>query len=158
MVAGLLGNESSDSNRFTLVTPKSENDVRLQATLGNQIPTGLPVGVVSVCISLITVSAFHSDMSEWLTNHFSKEDIHSVENVAFKDIKWGEAPFGYTYTKDDKIKNIYLMHHNQIKLQKPRTYKGVYKKPFSFKYVRYHHDIFMCVTTMIFSCMIFQVM
>ena len=98
---------------------------------------------VIVCISLITVSAFHSDMSEWLTNHFSKEDIHAVENVAFKDISWGEAPFGYTYTKDDIIKNIYLMHHNQIKLQKPRTYKGVYKKPFSFKYVRYHHDIFM---------------
>ncbi len=46
MVTGLLGNESSDSNRFTLVTPKSENDVRLQATLGNQNPTGLPVGVV----------------------------------------------------------------------------------------------------------------
>ena len=46
MVAGLLGNESSDSNRFTLVTPKSENDVRLQATLGNQNPTVLPVGVV----------------------------------------------------------------------------------------------------------------
>ncbi|MBC6009904.1 HTH domain-containing protein [Catenibacterium sp. NSJ-22] len=48
MVAGLLGNESSDSNRFTLVTPKSENNVRLQATLGNQNPTGLPVGVVSM--------------------------------------------------------------------------------------------------------------
>ena len=47
MVVGLLDNESSDSNRFTLVTPKSENDVRLQATLGNQNPTGLPVGVVS---------------------------------------------------------------------------------------------------------------
>ena len=46
MVAGLLGNESSDSNRFTLATPKSENDVRLQATLGNQNPMGLPVGVV----------------------------------------------------------------------------------------------------------------
>ena len=46
MVVGLLGNESSDSNRFTLVTPKSENDVRLQATLGNQNTTGLPVGVV----------------------------------------------------------------------------------------------------------------
>ena len=46
MVVGLLGNESSDSNRFTPVTPKSENDVRLQATLGNQNPTGLPVGVV----------------------------------------------------------------------------------------------------------------
>ena len=48
MVAGLLGNESFDSNRFTLVTPKSENDVRLQATLGNHNPTGLPVGVVSI--------------------------------------------------------------------------------------------------------------
>ena len=47
MVVGLLGNKSSDSNRFTLVTPKSENDVRLQATLGNQNPTGLPVGAVS---------------------------------------------------------------------------------------------------------------
>ena len=51
MVAGLLGNESSDSNRFTLVTPKSENDVRLQATLGNQNPTGLPVGVVSLVLN-----------------------------------------------------------------------------------------------------------
>ncbi len=46
MVVGLLGNESPDSNRFTLVTPKSENDVRLQATLANQNPTGLPVGIV----------------------------------------------------------------------------------------------------------------
>ena len=47
MVVGLLGNESSDSNRFTLVTPKPANGVRLQATLGNQNPTGLPVGAVS---------------------------------------------------------------------------------------------------------------
>ena len=47
MVVGLLGNKSPDSNRLTLVTPKSENDVRLQATLGNQNPTGLPVGAVS---------------------------------------------------------------------------------------------------------------
>ncbi|SFL37184.1 hypothetical protein SAMN05216390_1231 [Lachnospiraceae bacterium KH1T2] len=46
MVVGLLGNKSPDSNRFTLVTPKSENDVRLQATLANQNPTGLPVGTV----------------------------------------------------------------------------------------------------------------
>jgi hypothetical protein len=53
VVAGLLGNESSDSNRFTLVTPKSENDVRLQATLGNQNPTGLPVGVVRNHIILL---------------------------------------------------------------------------------------------------------
>ena len=47
MVVGLLDNESPDSKRFTLVTPKSENDVRLQATLDNQNPTGLPVGAVS---------------------------------------------------------------------------------------------------------------
>ena len=46
MVVGLLGNESSDSNRFTLVSPKPENGVRLQATLGNQNPTGLPVRAV----------------------------------------------------------------------------------------------------------------
>ena len=48
MVVGLLGNESPDSNRFTLVNPKSENDVRLQATLANQNPTGLLVGTVRV--------------------------------------------------------------------------------------------------------------
>ena len=48
MVVGLLDNECPDSNRLTLVTPKSENDVRLQATLENQNPTGLPVGVVSI--------------------------------------------------------------------------------------------------------------
>jgi len=47
VVVGLLGDKSPDSNRFTLVTPKSENDVRLQAKLGNQNPTGLPVGAVS---------------------------------------------------------------------------------------------------------------
>ena len=46
VVVELLGNESSDSNRFTLVTPKPENGVRLQATLGNQNPTGLPVRAV----------------------------------------------------------------------------------------------------------------
>ena len=46
MVVGLLGNESPDLNRFILVTPKSENDVRLQATIDNQNPAGLPVGVV----------------------------------------------------------------------------------------------------------------
>ncbi|HCW22420.1 MAG TPA: hypothetical protein DGX96_01745 [Lachnospiraceae bacterium] len=46
MATGPLGNRNSDSNRITLVTPKSANDERLQATLGNQNPTGLPVGAV----------------------------------------------------------------------------------------------------------------
>ena len=50
VVVGLLGNESSDSNRFTLVTPKPENGVRLQATLGNQNPTGLPWEQSESCI------------------------------------------------------------------------------------------------------------
>ena len=51
MVVGLLGNKSSDSDRLIPVTPKSENDVRLQATLGNRNPTGLPVGAVRIKIT-----------------------------------------------------------------------------------------------------------
>ena len=54
VVVGLLGNESSDSNRFTLVTPKPENGVRLQATLGNQNPTGLPVRAVRIIMQRLT--------------------------------------------------------------------------------------------------------
>ena len=53
MVVGLLGNENPDLNRFTLVTPKPANGVRLQATLDNQNPTGLPVGAVSMVKNLI---------------------------------------------------------------------------------------------------------
>ena len=52
MVVGLLGNKSTYSNRFILVFPKSENDVRLQATLGSKNPTGLPMGVVSKKITV----------------------------------------------------------------------------------------------------------
>ena len=52
MVVGLPGNESPDSNRTTLITPKSENDVRLRATLGSQNPTGLPVGAVRKNINM----------------------------------------------------------------------------------------------------------
>ena len=43
MVVGLFGNKSPDSNRFTLVTPKPENGVRLQATLQSE-PHGLARG------------------------------------------------------------------------------------------------------------------
>lgn len=50
MVVGQLGNESFHSNRFTLVLPKSENDVRLRATLGSENPIGLPVGAVSFMV------------------------------------------------------------------------------------------------------------
>ena len=52
MVVGLLGNKSPDLNRFTLVTPKSENDVRLQATLANQNPTGFARGYSQI-VSLL---------------------------------------------------------------------------------------------------------
>ena len=40
-VVGHFGNESPDSNRFTLVTPKPENGVRLQAHF-NQAPRTSP--------------------------------------------------------------------------------------------------------------------
>ena len=43
VVVGLFGNKSHDSNRFTLVTPKPENGVRLQATLQSE-PHGLTRG------------------------------------------------------------------------------------------------------------------
>jgi len=52
VVVGLLGNENPDLNRFTLVTPKPANGVRLQATLDNQNPTGLPVGAVRILMYL----------------------------------------------------------------------------------------------------------
>ena len=57
MVVGLLGNKIPDSNRFTLVTPKPENGVRIQTTLGNQNPTALPVGAVK---KRITSATLHS--------------------------------------------------------------------------------------------------
>lgn len=68
MVVGLLGNESPDSNRLTLVTPKPENGVRLQATLDNQNPTGLPVGAVRTEDEFIT-----SFMTE---NYFINHQVH----------------------------------------------------------------------------------
>jgi len=52
VVVGLLGNENPDLNRFTLVTPKPANGVRLQATLDNQNPTSLPVGAVRILMYL----------------------------------------------------------------------------------------------------------
>ena len=45
MVSRLLGNKSPYSDRLILVTPKSENDVRLQAKLGSENPIGKPMGL-----------------------------------------------------------------------------------------------------------------
>ncbi|RGI85566.1 hypothetical protein DWZ29_01655 [Anaerobutyricum hallii] len=56
VVVRLLDNESPDSNRLTLVTPKPANGVRLQATLDNQNPTGLPVGAVRCAHHLVVSS------------------------------------------------------------------------------------------------------
>lgn len=39
---------SPDSNRFTLVIPKSENGTRLQAALASQHPTVLPMAAISM--------------------------------------------------------------------------------------------------------------
>ncbi|RHT98349.1 hypothetical protein DW698_14080 [Lachnospiraceae bacterium AM26-1LB] len=72
MVVGLLGNESSDLNRLTLVTPKSENDVRLQATLDNQNPTGLPVGVVSL-INKINGQNTHLKYTKYLKDNMGED-------------------------------------------------------------------------------------
>ena len=82
MVVGLLGNESSDSNRFTLVTPKSENDVRLQATLDNQNPTGLPVGAVRLALyeSEEIMERLKSDCLECMMGrHLTKFPDHTPE-------------------------------------------------------------------------------
>ena len=76
MVVWPLGNKSPDSNRFTLVTPKPENGVRLQATLGNQNLAGLPVGVVS-CDKDIAFSKRSKDMAKILFI------IGSMRNASF---------------------------------------------------------------------------
>ena len=85
MVVGLLGNENPDLNRFTLVTPKPANGVRLQATLGNQNPTDLPVGAVRIktaffgktnkslrCKAAEKVCAVYLAVLFYLTIHFVK--------------------------------------------------------------------------------------
>ncbi|MGO5201982.1 hypothetical protein ACTQ3A_03115 [Bilifractor sp. LCP21S3_F8] len=73
MVVGLLGNESPDSNRFTLVTPRPENGVRLQAKLGNQNPTGLPVGAVRIhCRYLIIQSLIWAALMRPKRNYHMK--------------------------------------------------------------------------------------
>lgn len=105
---------------------------------------GLPLILVSiiVCFSLITVSAFHSDLSHWLMDHFPRNDVHMVKDASLKDLTCIEPPFGYI-KKKNKIVSIYLIKNNKLQLLKPIVFKGTYKKPFSFKYVCYHNDIRM---------------
>ena len=72
MVVGLLGNECPDLNRFTLVTPKSENDVRLQATLDIRTPRACPweQSVLFVAV-LIPMSIF------------SFQNVHYVMGIVY---------------------------------------------------------------------------
>ena len=83
MVVGLLGNKSPDSNRLTLVTPKSENDVRLQAKLGNQNHTGLPVGVVSGGDSYYKAKFFINDLDN--LDNIEKEILYNNDYSEFDD-------------------------------------------------------------------------
>ena len=102
MVVGLLGNESSDSNRFTLVTPKSENDVRLQATLGNQNPTGLPVGVVSKDdVADIMDSVLNADVVVWATPIYYYEMSGQMKTLIDR--------LNPMYSKDYKFRDVYLL-------------------------------------------------
>lgn len=79
MVVGLPGNESPDGERFTLVYPKSENDVRLQGALGSQNPTGLPVGVVSSGTGMtLRANAYHSKF----------EKVRSVKGKRADNLIW----------------------------------------------------------------------
>jgi len=84
VVVGLLGNENPDSNRFTLVTPKSENDVRLQATLGNQNPKGLPVGAVSERIMDVGEIEVHVNIP------LSQEELQKAHEEYIKSFMEGE--------------------------------------------------------------------
>ena len=87
MIVGLLGNKSPDSNRFTLVTPKPENGVRLQATLGNQNPTGLPVGVVSLSVGYRVNSKRGIAFRRW-ANKILKEYLIQGYSINEKKINY----------------------------------------------------------------------
>ena len=97
VVVGLLDNESPDSNRLTLVTPKSENDVRLQATLCNQNPTGLPVGAVSPAFSDDAFSFTLAFVNEKLT--LSMDAFVRKGRFPLLNFYWRESTiigFGFT--------------------------------------------------------------
>ena len=90
MVVGLLGNKSPDSNRFKLVTPKSENDARLQATLGNQDPTGLLVGVVSECLKksgleIKDIRQFFQWVAEGPSSYEKRKGLFEARKVAVEE-------------------------------------------------------------------------
>ena len=107
MVVGLLGNKSPDSNRFTLVTPKSLNDVRLQATLGNQNPTGLPVGAVSmkqninmkIMISSVCIFSLSCTSVQPVSSSGCVHDkaIHKISILSDTHLQTGNMSDGISY-------------------------------------------------------------
>ena len=124
-------------------TPEEWKDIKYCQKSKRHYSFSFVVVSLIIFISFVTVSAFHSDISQWLTKQFSKEDIHSVQNVSFKDLNVIEPPFGYIEYKD-KIIDVYLIHNQNIQKMNPTNYKGMYKgKSFSFSYILYHSDIFM---------------
>lgn len=110
VVVGLLGNKSPDSNRFTLVTPKSENDVRLQATLGNQNHTGLPVGAVRKnSFDIPTAKLFKRQINDELARAHVTASVSSVK-MCFEEQN-GELYAGFRFSlaegrNTEKFRNV----------------------------------------------------
>ena len=74
MVVGLFGNEGPDSNRFTLVTPKPENGVRLQATLQSE-PQGLVRGSSQIGYNMEQEFIYNPPTEPFLDILYEDEDI-----------------------------------------------------------------------------------
>lgn len=131
MVVGLLGNENPDLNRFTLVTPKPANGVRLQATLGNQNPTGLPVGAVRKEVEKINaytgvseeaaynlflngydvpseldgqkIAFSESELTPDLLSNLAENNVRSVKVMSDESIAAGYMDYLHKQKKDNKF-------------------------------------------------------
>ena len=131
MVVGLLGNENPDLNRFTLVTPKPANGVRLQATLDNQNPTGLPVGAVRKEVEKISaytgvseeaaynlflngydvpseldgqkIAFSESELTPDLLSNLAENNIRSVKVMSDESIAAGYMDYLHKQKKDNKF-------------------------------------------------------
>lgn len=131
MVVGLLGNENPDLNRFTLVTPKPANGVRLQATLDNQNPTGLPVGAVRKEVEKISaytgvseeaaynlflngydvsseldgqkIAFSESELTPDLLSNLAENNVRSVKVMSDESIAAGYMDYLHKQKKDNKF-------------------------------------------------------
>lgn len=131
MVVGLLGNENPDLNRFTLVTPKPANGVRLQATLDNQNSTGLPVGAVRKEVEKISaytgvseeaaynlflngydvpseldgqkIAFSESELTPDLLSNLAENNVRSVKVMSDESIAAGYMDYLHKQKKDNKF-------------------------------------------------------